>query len=467
MNKFFVTTPIYYVNDIPHVGSSYTTLAADIIARYYRLKIGEKNVFFLTGTDEHGQKIADTAKIHNKTPKEFVNSMTPVFKNAWKQLNINYDYFIRTTDPRHEKIVSNILRKLYDSGYIYSGVYEGLYCIGCEKFYKESELVNGKCVLHPNKDIVFQREKNYFFRLKELVEKKVLPKIINGDYKILPEEREIEILSRIKQGVEDISISRENVPWGIKIPWDKSQTVYVWIEALINYYSATKFLKNKQKFWPADLHLMAKDILWFHAVIWEAILIAAKIDLPKVVYAHGFFTVNGQKMSKSLGNTITPKQMVDKYTTDGARYLLISSVSFGSDGDISFASFDKKYNGDLANGLGNLVSRVAKMAEKSKFEFEIKDERKFFPELEKAIKKYQFSDSLKIIWEEITKLDQEINKTEPWKLSGGNLKRNLEIYLKKILQIAYNLKPFMPDVSENIYRIISTKPISELLFPRI
>lgn len=468
MKKFFVTTPIYYVNDAPHVGSTYTTLAADIISRYYKEKLGRDNVFFLTGTDEHGQKIAESAEKSNQSPIEFADAIVPKFKKAWKLLNIDYDYFIRTTDSRHEKIASGLLQKLYDSGYIYPGTYEGPYCVGCERFYKESELVDNKCPLHPNKEISYQKEKNYFFKLKELVENKVLSKIKSGEYNILPEIRKNEVLSRIEQGVEDISVSREGVSWGIQIPWDKKQTAYVWIEALMNYYSATQFLDGKQKFWPADIHLMAKDILWFHAVIWEAILLAVGLDLPKTIFAHGFFTIDGQKMSKSLGNVITPKQMVDKYGVDGSRYLLISAVSFGSDGDISLKAFDFKYNADLANGLGNLVARIAKLAEKIET-FEDYSP-KFTEEYITDMESFKLDQVIEIIKVEIKSLDLFINKSEPWNIEdNSNLKKVLQKCVDRIRQIALELKPFLPETARKIEGQFKGQKIksSGPLFPRL
>ncbi len=473
--KFYVTTPIYYVNDAPHVGSAYTTLAADIISRYYRLKLGDKNVFFLTGTDEHGQKIAQSAKENNLTPIEFADSIVPKFKEAWKLLNINYDYFIRTTDLKHEKVASDLLQKIYDNGYIYEGTYEGPYCIGCERFYKESELVDNRCPLHPNKEISHQKEKNYFLKLKELVEEKVLPAIKSGEYQILPEFRKNEILSRIEQGIEDVSVSREGVSWGIPVPWDKSQTIYVWVEALMNYYSATQFLEGKKDFWPADLHLMAKDILWFHAVIWQALLFAADLPLPKTIYAHGFFTIDGQKMSKSLGNVITPKQLVDRYGVDGARYLLISAVSFGSDGDISLKDFDTKYNADLANGIGNLVARVAKLCEMDSIEG-IKNYSSDLENLKQLlgayfinIEKYEFSIALEEIWREIKKLDQDITTYEPWNKTKEERSGYLNKYVKRILGIADIVKPFLPKTAEKIEKQFTGPEIksSDPLFPRL
>lgn len=466
--KFYVTTPIYYVNDAPHVGSSYTTLAADIIARYYRMLLGEENVFFLTGTDEHGQKIAESAEKNGQSPLEFADSIVPKFKKAWKDLNISYDYFIRTTDPRHEKVAQELLQKLYDKGYIYEGTYEGPYCVGCERFYKESELKDNRCPLHPNKEISHQKEKNYFLKLKELVSDKVLPKLKSGAYEIEPKIRKNEVLARIEQGIEDISVSREGVSWGVRIPWDETQTAYVWIEALMNYYSATQFLEGKKRFWPADLHLMAKDILWFHAVIWEAILLALDIDLPKKVFAHGFFTKDGQKMSKSLGNVISPQQMIDKYGVDGARYLLISSVTFGSDGDISLQNFDIKYDGELANGLGNLVSRVAKMAEKSGFSFDSKDKPTYDQKVKDHIEALRFDEALNGINEKVRAADKSINDNKVWEQTGDKLKKSLEDLVGQIRSVAYQLTPFMPQTSEKILNQFSGKiKSSEPLFPRI
>lgn len=470
VKKFYVTTTIYYVNDEPHLGSAYTTLAGDIIARYYRQKLGADNVFFLTGTDEHGQKIQQTADEKEMLPLELANKVSKQFKNAWKLLNINYDFFIRTTNPDHKKIVSTLLQKIYDAGYIYEGVYKGLYCIGCERFLTENDLINNKCPLHPNKSPVYQEEKNYFIKLKELVKKEVLPRIESGEYNILPKKRKNEIVSRIKEGVEDVSISREGVSWGIPLPWDKKQTVYVWVDALTNYYSATRFIAKKRKFWPADLHLIGKDILWFHSVIWQAMLIAANIKLPNTIFAHGFFTVNGQKMSKSLGNVIRPKELIDKYGVDGTRYLLISACTFGSDGNISLKDFDTKYNADLANGLGNLVSRVSKLCENlnKKIDIDVSKHR-YDKEFIKLIENYKFDKALKIIWDKISRTDKFINENEPWKLKGCELENVLTSAVSSILNISLCLKPFLPETSEKITQIFTNPKIKSAnpLFPRL
>jgi len=486
--KLYVTTPIYYVNDAPHIGSAYTTVAGDIVARYYRQKLGKENVFFLVGTDEHGQKVQMVAKEKGLTPIQLADKVSQEFKDAWKLLNIDYDYFIRTTDPKHEKVVSELLQKVYDAGYIKPGIYEGPYCIGCERFYKESELVNDRCPLHPNKEISHQKEKNYFLKLKDLAEKEVLPRIEKGEYQILPEERKNEIISRIKQGVEDVSVSREGVTWGIPLPWDKTQTIYVWVDALINYFSATKFIDGKEKFWPADLHLVGKDILWFHAVIWQALLIAAGEEIPKTIFAHGFFTIDGQKMSKSLGNVITPKQLVDRYGVDGARYLTISAVTFGTDGDISLKNFDTKYDADLANGLGNLVARVAKLCESSNFEnkekplsfneyIEIENSQFSDPEddynYKKNIESYKFDNALHFINILISEANLYINQKKPWELLENKDKEELFKILKDLVeniqQIGTLLEPFLPEASGKILDQFGKEKIKSAapLFPRL
>lgn len=468
-DKFYLTTPIYYVNDVPHLGHLYTTLAGDVIARYQRLKIGSENVFFLTGTDEHGLKVSQSAAEKGISPKEYVDSIAPRFEEAWKLANVDYDYFIRTTDPKHEKVVSEVIQKIYDNGFVYEGTYEGLYCVGCESFKTETELINGKCPLHPNKEPIHQKEKNYFLKLKEL-SKNVLKKIEKNEYLILPEERRTEIISRLKQGVEDISISRSSVDWGIPIPWDKDQTVFVWVDALINYYSATRFIEGKENFWPANLHIVGKDILWFHAVVWEALLIAAEIELPRTIYAHGFFTIEGQKMSKSLGNVISPKQLVERYGVDGTRYLVLSAYAFGADGDVSISKFDEKYNADLANGIGNLVSRVAKLCENSGFEFDKEKDLSYSEKSLTDFDNFRFDMVLNDIWsDKISKLDQFINEHKVWEQKGDDLKKSLSFLVQGIQTIAFNLKPFMPSTADAIEKHFSGGKIKsgKPLFPRI
>lgn len=453
-NNFYVTTPIYYVNDKPHVGHAYTTIMADVFARYHRKILGENNVFFLTGTDEHGSKVANSAKNHNLSPQEFANKVSDEYKEVWKELDISYDEFFRTTDPRHEKIVRDYLQQLYDKGFIYKTKYKGLYCVGCEKFLPFDEIINNTCIYHPNTPLTEHEEENYFFKLKDF-SASILDEVNKQGYEILPTERKNEILSKVNSGINDISISRPGVSWGIQLPWDKSQTVYVWVDALLNYYSATQFYSDKEKFWPPSLHLMAKDILWFHALVWESLLLANKIALPKVIFAHGFFTVDGQKMSKTIGNVIDPHVLVGEYGSDATRYLLISSFSFGGDGDISLKKFKEKYNSDLANGIGNLVSRITKLCETSNFKNTNFLPNDFSSEVAKYMDKYRPDEAIKSIWKRLADFDRMIGEDRPWKLELENLASRLEVYIKIILQIAYDLEPFLPKTSKLIQEIFT------------
>ncbi len=473
---FFVTTPIYYVNDVPHIGHAYTTIAADVLARFHRLR-GEK-VFFLTGTDEHGQKIAEAAAAAGLKPKEFCDKISPRFAEAWKKLNLTPDFFIRTTDPRHEKIVQEIIQKIYKAGFIYKGKYEGLYCVGCERFYAESEIVNGKCPLHPNKDLARSSEENYFLKLSGF-QKILLAAIENpkdkNHYEILPAERRHEILNRIRGGLEDVSISRAGVSWGIPIPWDRKQTIYVWFDALLNYYSALQFNK-KSEFWNNQVELIGKDILWFHSVIWPAMLIAAKIPPPKIIFAHGFWTVDGQKMSKSLGNVVDPFATAEKYGVDALRFYLFREVSFGHDGDFSEKRLTEKINSDLADGLGNLLNRSLVLCEKSfagKVPEKIIDKNisaaaeKLVSEYEKDLESFNFHAALDKIWAFIFSLNKYINDTKPWEVSDK--KKQAEIIyslLESLRVVAVLTYPFIPATSERIFLQLGLKK-SEIIFSTI
>lgn len=463
MEKFYVTTPIYYVNDKPHIGHAYTTIIADTFARYYRQKLGDDKVFFLTGTDEHGAKIAQAAEKNHIQPQEFVDRVSEQYKEVWKKLDITHDFFFRTTSKEHEKIVQELLQKLYDKGYIYKSKYKGLYCIGCEKYLGEEDVVNGHCSDHPTTELIEQEEENYFFKLRELAPK-ILAKLESGEYRVLPKERKNEILGKFKGGINDISISRAGVDWGIPIPWDSEQTIYVWVDALFNYYSATRMIKGKESFWPADLHLMAKDILWFHALIWEALLIALDEEVPKVVFAHGFFSVDGQKMSKSLGNVVNPVDLAEKYGTDGLRYLLISSFSFGNDGDFSLSSFDEIYNADLANGVGNLVSRIAKLCEKTNYSFSgviNSTNLKIDKLVDEAMGNFRPDKALEILRGKIQSFDKKIQEDAPWTLGDQELVQTLESYIPELLQIGYNLQAFLPNTSRKILEIFSNRKITK------
>jgi methionyl-tRNA synthetase len=474
MKKFFITTPIYYINDVPHIGHTCTTIAADVIARTH--KASGEDVFFLTGTDEHGQKVAESAEKEKLKPIDYCDKISPRFEEAWKSLNIDFDYFIRTTNPKHEKVVCDLLQKIYNNGDAYKDKYEGLYCIGCEKFLTESELVGGHCPLHPPEKTVQKSENNWFFKLSKYVPK--LIELIENDKTnyIFPEGKRSEILAKLKAGVRDISLSRENVEWGVSIPWDTKQTVYVWFDALINYYSATQFVPSKKDFWPTNVHLIGKEILWFHTVIWQAMLLSAGFtvdQLPKKVYIHSFYMIDGQKMSKSLGNVISPQQLIDLFGVDGVRYLIARSFPTENDSDVGIERFKEKYNADLANNLGNLVSRVAKLAEGQSSPNPFFDKTGSLNEnFIKLIDNFKFNEALSWVFNEfVDKTNNYLNQETPWKLEKTDPKRNevLITCINSLRNTAKYLEPVMPETSKKILEVFSgeIKPLEKPLFPRI
>ncbi|MBT5503482.1 methionine--tRNA ligase [Candidatus Falkowbacteria bacterium] len=466
-NKFYITTPIYYVNDKPHIGHAYTTIVADVLARYNRFKLGSDKVWFLTGTDEHGAKVAQSAKAENKEPQIFVDEVSAEFKSAWGKLNISFDDFIRTTEDRHEKVVGEVLTKLKSAktpkgnDFIFKDTYEGLYCVGCEAYKKEDDLVEGKCPDH-NKEPQTLSEENWYIKLSDYAD--VLKKKIESDeIKILPADKKKEVLSFIEHGLEDIAVSRANVDWGIPVPFDKKQTIYVWVDALINYISALGFPsgENFKEFWPADTHLLAKDILKFHCIIWPVMLLAAEIEQPKELFVHGFFTLNGKKMSKTLGNVIDPNDLVEEYGADAARYLIISQFVFGQDGDVKVDEFPVKFNADLANGIGNLTSRVLSMAEKycdskvpnKKFDTNL-DLKKTWQKIDKGFTDYKIFENLREVWDVISWCDGYIDKTKPWVLGKENKQTELDQVIYNLLEIlrhlGWLLKPILPETSAEI-----------------
>jgi methionyl-tRNA synthetase len=442
--KFYVTTPIYYPNDIPHIGHAYTTLAADILARWNKL-IG-KEVFFLTGTDEHGKKIESVAKEKGKKPKEFVDELIPKFKEAWKKLNIDYDYFIRTTDSEHEKVVREILQKVYDKGDIYLGEYKGYYCTACEAYYTEKDLLGGNCPVHKKK-IELLKEKSYFFRLSNY-QKRLLNLYEGHPEFILPERRRKEIINRVKEGLNDLSISRTSFDWGIKIPFDKTHIVYVWFDALLNYYSATQ-MKDKGKFWPADVHLIGKDIIWFHTVYWPAILMSAGIELPKTIFAHGWWTFNNEKISKSRGKVVNVDELISIAGVDSARYFLFRSTPFGEDGDFLEKALVARHNNELADKLGNLISRVSTLIEKNGIE---KCENKLlkklnFRKIEKLFDNFEFDKVLNEIFAFIDICNEYVQKNKVWESKDKKILYELADSIKAI---GILLWPFIPGTSEKI-----------------
>jgi len=486
--KFYITTPIYYINDVPHIGHAYTTVAADVLSRYYKSK-GE-DIFFLTGVDEHGAKIAEAAEKAGKEPKEFVDSLLPAFQNTWKNLNIEYSEFFRTTNPKHEEIVSQMIAELQKRGFVEKRKYSGLYCTACEKFWKPEELVDSCCPDHGTKPEKHSEE-NYFFLLSMFGEK-LLAAIKTGDYQILPQSRHNEVVGKIKAGLEDVSISREKVEWGIPFPGDSSQTVYVWIDALINYWSATKIYQtNNEKrivnsnstdsvisysplvinlnVWPPNIQLMAKDILWFHAVIWPAILIALDIPLPKKIFAHGFFTVGGQKMSKTRGNVLDPNALVEKFGADAVRYALLREFPFGEDGDISEEKIAARYQSELSNGLGNLVQRTISMINKYNVKIQSSNDKSSSNDkISKLIENLKFDQALSEIENEVTRLNQYIEEKKPWELAKNDKAKLVEVLgfvFQSLSSLVLPLSSFMPETTEKMKHQLETLE-PEPLFPR-
>ncbi len=478
MNKFYITTPIYYVNDTPHIGHTYTTVIADVLSRYYR-NLGYKT-FFLTGSDEHGIKIFQTAKKHSLEPKEFCDNIVKEFKSAWNLLEIKYDKFIRTTDVDHEETVKYVLQKLYSNGDIYKANYKGLYCIQCERYVSEDELVDGNCPDHNIPPIVYNEE-NYFFRLSKYKER-IIRSIETDEIKILPLTRKNEILGKVTAKIEDISISRKNLPWGIKIPFDSEHTVYVWIDALINYLSGIDYFNitsldsQTAQLWPCDLHLIGKDILWFHTVIWPAILFSINVPLPQKVFAHGFFTVEGKKMSKSVGNVIRPQQLVEIFGVDATRLLLISMFPCGTSGDFSINEMKKKYNADLPDNFGNLVTRTIVMVNKyfgENFKPVSISEvcaKEIYKTLQKYVESVANIEPHKMV-EAVLSLssfaNRYIQETSPWVVAKNKNTEKLTSILSDLLYcikaITLLFLPIMPQVVAKVYSMFNedTNSISQ------
>ncbi len=457
--KFFVTTPIYYINDVPHIGHAYATFAADILARYHR-QIGDET-FFLTGTDENSQKTVLAAEKANKDVVVYTDELARKWQETWKKLGLSNDDFIRTTENRHKKVVVEFFEKIENAGDLYKGKYEGLYCVGHEAFLKKEDLdEKGFCPDHKTKPEHLVEE-NYFFKLskyqnqiEELFEK-------NPEF-VQPKERFNEIYNFVKTGLQDISVTRQSQKWGIPAPNDPSQVIYVWFDALINYLSA-----DPEK-WPADLHIVGKDIIRFHAVIWPAMLLSAGYRLPKKIFAHGFFTIDGQKISKSLGNAIDPLKIAAEYGVDALRYFLFKEIPFGNDGDFSPERLREVYNSDLANGLGNLVARVAKLAEKSGFEFK-DQEQSVDEETGDLIERLRFQKALEHIWSKYRALDLFLEKEKPWELKEEKkLKSVLDHSVSEIIKANALLKPFLPETAEKIEKQFLQSKISssDALFPR-
>ncbi|MCX7905846.1 MAG: methionine--tRNA ligase [Elusimicrobiales bacterium] len=488
MKKYYITTPLYYVNYMPHLGHAYTTVAADVLARYMKSK--KKEVFFQTGTDEHGINIERTAQAYNKDPKQWADEIVIHFKDMWKTLHIEYDYFIRTTDKEHEKQVQLIFEKLIDNGNIYKGNYEGLYCSSCENFYEEGEIIEGMCPIH-KKPIERISEETYFFKLSKYQDKLLRYYKQNPQF-LSPSYRALEIIRFVENGLKDISVSRTRVKWGIPVLRDPSHTIYVWFDALLNYITGPGYRIDKPddsfyNIWPCDVHFIGKEIFRFHAVIWPAMLMALDLPLPKKIYAHGWWTVEGEKMSKSRGNVINPIDIVREYSSDVFRYFIFREVPFGQDGDFSYQALKNRYNSDLCNGLGNLFSRVLSMVKKycqnimpespnnsRLIEYFLAVEK----EIDKDMEDLNFSLALDKIWKKISYMNKLIDEQKPWELAKTDPEK-LKVFLSDMIwglrMIAKWIYPFMPETSvkmsmylaigETKDKIIGDEKISPL-FPR-
>jgi len=483
---FYITTPIYYANAKPHIGHAYTTVAADILARFHRLQDDE--VFLLAGLDEHGLKIQKKAEETGKDPQEFVDEISEEFKRLWKKLNIQYNSFIRTTDPKHKKAVQKALQRLYNKGSIYKGTYEGLYCVGCEQFKTETELVEGKCPDH-NKTPELLSEECYLLKTADL-QAELIKKIESDEFKITPGRYKNEILSFLKgQDLKDISISRKNVKWGIPLPFDTQYTAYVWMDAFLNYLTGIGWDggENIPNLFPPDVQLIGKDILRVHATMWPAVLMHLGAELPRILFTHGHILAGGKKMSKTLGNVIDPDKMIEKFGIDATRYLLMSAGTFGEDVDLTMMRAADKYNADLVDGLGNLVARVLAVAEKN-FEGKVPDIDTKETGKGHTFKKVYFSgavDDFASCWDAIreyfdrlrinmaigtviafgeeggsagkgivAKQNRFIDFSEPWKLVKTDKKLTaLVVYdlLESLRQISWMIRPFMPETSDKIF----------------
>jgi methionyl-tRNA synthetase len=470
---FYITTPLYYVNDKPHIGHAYTTIAADIIARYKRLK-GER-VFLLTGTDEHGSKIENVAKENGCSPKEWADKIVTHFKTTWERLLIEYDHFIRTTDEEHITVVKNVFQKLQENGFIYKGKYTGWYCVPCETFLTETQLQmsptaeNKSIPVCPDCQRPVEKisEESYFFKLS-LFQEALLQYYEKYPTFLQPTYRASEIKNFVSSGLKDLSISRSvsQVSWGIPVPKDDNYTIYVWFDALINYISACKYSISDDNFyayWPADCHLVGKEIFRFHTVIWPAMLMGLGIEPPRCVFAHGWWTVEGEKMSKSRGNIIDPNNFVDDYGADAFRYFLFREMPFGKDGNFSVPNFINRYNNELCNELGNLVSRVLALIERhcnnvipSYTHTEVLYDK--IVEIEKKIEHffnfYELQSALIAAWELVALANKYIDNTQPWSLAKDNYNKFVIIShgLCEVLRyIAIFLYPFLPNTAYKIF----------------
>ncbi len=468
MNKVYITTTLPYVNADPHIGFALEIVQADAWARSQRL-LG-KEVVFNTGTDEHGAKIYQYAIEQKKDPQEYVNEYAAKFDKLKEALNLTYTNFIRTTDKNHKKSAQEFWKRCFENGDIYKKNYQIKYCVGCELPKTESELVDGRCPLHPNKELELIDEENYFFKFSHYQDKLLKLYNDNPDF-VKPAHRLEEIRNFVKAGLEDFSISRlkSKMPWGIPVPGDDEHVMYVWFDALVNYISTLGWPEDNKNFadyWPG-IQVAGKDNLRQQASMWQAMLMSAQLPSSKQIFIHGFITMNGQKMSKSLGNVIDPFSLVEKYGTDAVRYYLLREIPSLDDGDFSFERMNQIYEADLANELGNLVSRITTIAATDDI---TNANAELYPDnyIEETISAFNFNSALEYIWQNVKKMNKEINEKEPWKKSSDERQKDLIDWLTRLQHIGWELKPFMPETAEKIITVTSGK-IEKVtpLFPRI
>jgi methionyl-tRNA synthetase len=479
---FYITTPIYYPNDVPHIGHAYNAVATDFIARYHRLR-GE-DVFHLTGTDEHGLKLQRAAEAAGMEPQRWVDEMEPRWREVWSRLEIANDDYIRTTEPRHRQAVQRLLSAVHDNGRddIYLGTYEGLYCVSCELYYTEDELVDGLCPIH-ERPVERVTQENYFFRLSAYQDR--LLELYEGEpERVEPESRRNEVLSLIKGGLLDFSISRTNFDWGIPLPWDPKHVCYVWFDALTNYITAAGYGSDEARFasvWPANIHMIGKDILRQHAIYWPAMLMAADVEPPTQVWAHGFLTVGGKKMSKTNLTGIHPFELIDHFGVDSYRYYFVREIQFGQDGNFSWESMVERHNADLANGLGNLASRILAMLASS-FDGEVPDaggqEEDLPAVIEEAVRRYDEhmsavapTQALADVWEVVGRANGYLVEKAPWALAKDASKRDevaaiLYASAETLRILAVLIRPIMPGAAQRLWEQLGIEaPLVEQRLP--